>query len=213
MRSVSQYLQTLSVPVISLVAASCAAAPVAHPRRATSADRHIALMFFADAHGDLETHTELFWHADGTREMVSAGGYARLSTAASAVRRELNGRALLVDGAHVPGLCRRSLVGRPGDSRTPERAWRRHRDSGQLGGCYGVPRMRDLLGRLNYPVLAANVFDAVNGTLILPASTVRDLGGVRVGLVGYTDPDVPQRQSPPRIRADCDMAALRRCHR
>lgn len=77
--------------------AGCAAA---RPRGASTAarERTVTLMFMADAHGDIETHPELFWRPDGSTELAPAGGYARLAGAANAIRRETGGRALLVDG-------------------------------------------------------------------------------------------------------------------
>jgi 2',3'-cyclic-nucleotide 2'-phosphodiesterase (5'-nucleotidase family) len=46
----------------------------------------------------METHPELFWTSDGKSGIAPAGGYARLATAANAIRRETGGRGLLIDG-------------------------------------------------------------------------------------------------------------------
>ena len=54
--------------------ASCARSP-ATP--VAGSERHATIMFFSDAHADLEAHPEQFPRADGTIEVASAGGYAR----------------------------------------------------------------------------------------------------------------------------------------
>src|SRR5690606_789862 len=46
-------------------------------------------------------------------------------------------------------------------------------------------------------VFAANLHDdAASGERLFPPYLVEDVGGVRVGVLGYTDPEVPERQPP-----------------
>jgi 2',3'-cyclic-nucleotide 2'-phosphodiesterase (5'-nucleotidase family)/cytochrome c len=162
-------------------------------------ERHATLLFFADAHAQLETHPELLWDAErgGAAKTVTAGGYARLASAARAMRADAGGNALLIDagdtfqGAAAAAWSRgEAVVG-------PQRAL--GVDLGIPGNwevVYGAPRMKELAAECGYPWIAANVFDADTGANVFPPSVVRDVGGIRIGFVGFTDPDVPLRQSP-----------------
>src|SRR5690606_10633707 len=48
---------------------------------------------------------------------------------------------------------------------------------------------------LDYPMFAANLHTD-DGEALYPPWLVKEVGGVKVGVVGYTDPDVPERQPP-----------------
>jgi S-sulfosulfanyl-L-cysteine sulfohydrolase len=180
---------------LALAASSCHPAPA--PSSASVSERSVTLLFFADAHADLETHPELFWKASGESEIVPAGGYARMATVAKAVKAETGGRALLIDagdtfqGASVATWTRGEVVVEP------QRAL--GVDLGIPGNwevVYGAARMKELAQKTGYPWLATNVVDEATGQLVFPPTLVRDVGGVRVGFVGFTDPDVPVRQAP-----------------
>lgn len=186
---------------LSLAALGCAQPTQPSPGHARTAApppvRHATLLFFSDAHAQLEEHPELFWDGHGGTEVARAGGYARLAHVVSEIRRETGDRAFLVDGGDTfqgsgPAAWSRGEV-----VLAPQRA---------LGVDLGIPgnwevvhgpaRMRRLLGALGYPVIAANLLDDATGEPLLPATIVREIGGIRVGFVGLTDPDVPIRQSP-----------------
>src|SRR5690606_11934895 len=65
------------IGTLTLTLAACAtggAPSSAHPGQPPA--RRATLMFFADAHGQLEAHPELFWADDGTTTTAPAGGYA-----------------------------------------------------------------------------------------------------------------------------------------
>ncbi|UJR82984.1 bifunctional metallophosphatase/5'-nucleotidase [Sandaracinus amylolyticus] len=182
---------------ITVLLAGCGSAPAStdHPRAVEA--RSATVMFFSDAHAQLEEHPEVFREPDGRRISSRGGGYARLAEAARRIRGSVGGHALLVDGGdtfHGTGpaawsrgevvlAAQRALgvdVGIPGNWEV----------------VHGPARMRELLGDVGYPVLAANVVDDASGEPLFPATLVRDVGGVRFGFVGVTDPDVPRRQPP-----------------
>lgn len=61
---------------------------------------------------------------------------------------------------------------------------------------YGPEGLRRRARELAHPLVAANLRDAGTGARVFPPYVVRDVGGVRVGVLGFTDPDVPRRQPP-----------------
>src|SRR5690606_29724677 len=92
------------------------------------------------------------------------------------------GAAALTEGAAVLG----PLAGLGIDAAVPGN-W-------EVG--YGAEVLRQRAKQMQYPLLAANLRDADTGNLAFSPTLVRDVGGVRVGVIGYTDPDVPRRQPP-----------------
>jgi 2',3'-cyclic-nucleotide 2'-phosphodiesterase (5'-nucleotidase family) len=160
-------------------------------------ERHATLLFFSDAHADLESHPELFWDDAGRTELADAGGYARLAHAARAIRKEADGNTLLIDGGDTFQGSAAATWSRGEVVVAPQRAL--GVDLGIPGNwevVYGPQRMKELATATGYPWLAANVVDAKTGALVFAPTAVRSVGGVRFGFVGFTDPDVPVRQSP-----------------
>ncbi len=158
--------------------------------------RSITLIYIADLHARLEPHAELFWHGEED-EMIEAGGVARIATAAEAIRRERPGRVLFLDaGDTIQGSAAaawtegRAVV-------APVNALRL--DLGIPGNwevVYGARVLERRAREFRHPLIAANIRDARTDQLIFPPYLIRDVGGVRIGIIGFTDPDVPERQPP-----------------
>lgn len=201
MRSLSVHLPSASraaALVVVALAAACGSSPprASEPAPAPTA-RNVTLLFFADAHADLEAHPELFWTADGKTETAMAGGYARLAAASKAIKRETGGRAVLVDAGDTFQGASAALWSRGEAVLGPQRALGVDLAiPGNWEVVYGAERMKELAQRTGYPWLATNVRDQATGKLVFEPTLVRDIGGVKVGFVGFTDPDVPIRQSP-----------------
>jgi S-sulfosulfanyl-L-cysteine sulfohydrolase len=160
------------------------------------APRQATLLFFADAHAQLETHPELLWN-DGEPKTATAGGYARLASLARAIRSEVGGRALLLDGGDTFQGGGAAAWSRGEAVLGPQRALGvDFAIPGNWEVIYGAARMKELAAASGYPWLATNVVDEATGKLVFAPTAVREVGGIRVGLVGFTDPDVPIRQSP-----------------
>jgi sulfur-oxidizing protein SoxB len=172
-------------------------AAAAAPPDPAGPPRTVTLAYFADLHAHLEPHPELFW-ARGRDELVKdAGGVARLATAIRALRRERPGQTLVFDaGDTIQGSA--------------EAAWTQGRvvvpALNALGldlaipGNWEVVYGKDVLlaraREYRHPVVAANIRDAATGRNVFPPYLVSEANGVRVGVIGFTDPDVPERQPP-----------------
>jgi 2',3'-cyclic-nucleotide 2'-phosphodiesterase (5'-nucleotidase family) len=184
--------------VLGCAPAATPAAPSAASIGAVpAADRMATLLFFSDAHADLEPHPELFWKDDGATEIATAGGYARLAHVVRAIRAETSGRALLIDGGDTFQGSAAAMWSRGEAVVAPQRAL--GVDLGIPGNwevVYGPARMIELARETGYPWLATNVVDATSNKLVFAPTAVREVGGIRLGFVGFTDPDVPVRQSP-----------------
>jgi sulfur-oxidizing protein SoxB len=65
---------------------------------------------------------------------------------------------------------------------------------------YGKEMMMKDMFAYNCPKVCANMFhqtkDFFNGDLIFPPYFIKQIGGIKIGFIGYNDPLTPQRQSP-----------------
>lgn len=161
-----------------------------------AARRTVTLAYFADLHGQLEGHPELFWN-EGRDELTEAGGVARIATAVDRIRRDRPGRVLFFDAgdtiqgsaaaawtegrALIPALNALGL-----DLAIP----------GNWEVVYGKRAMLDRTGSTRHPWVAANVRDAETHDRIFAPYRIFEVDGLRVAVVGFTDPDVPERQPP-----------------
>lgn len=55
---------------------------------------------------------------------------------------------------------------------------------------YGIDSLRVNIGRAQYPIVCANVFDSVASTTLVPPYTVVSVAGVKLGVIGLTPPDL-----------------------
>jgi sulfur-oxidizing protein SoxB len=125
------------------------------------------------------------------------GGYAHLATLVKRVRAERAGRTLLLDGGDTLQGSATSLWSRGEDM---------VRVTNQLGVevftahwefIYGIERVKELLGDRERPGLlvgefiAQNVAEAGWGDRVFRPYTVREVGGVRLGIIGQAFPYTP----------------------
>src|SRR5678815_3222792 len=125
------------------------------------------------------------------------GGYAHLATLIKRVRAERPSRTLVLDGGDALQGSATALWSRGEDML---------RATNQLGVqvftahwefIYGLPRMHELFGDRERPgrftgdFVAQNVSEAGWGDRIFRPYTVREVGGVRVGIIGQAFPYTP----------------------
>lgn len=164
--------------------------------RAEDAPKQVTVLYVADLHAQLESHPELFVR-DGKETIERAGGFARVAEAIRQIRAEQHGEVLVLDagdtlqGSGVAALTQGkalipSLNAIGFDAAIP----------GNWEVVYGVPALKARAAELNYPLFASNVHDTATGALAFPAHFTKVVDGVKVAVVGFTDPDVPRRQPP-----------------
>lgn len=142
-----------------------------------------------DTHGALFEHDELFWGSTGPK-VSKVGGFARISQFVKKLREE-NQNVLFVDGgdlfhgtaplvfskgeAILPLLKQMSL-----DAFVP----------GNWDFAYGKEQILALTENLPFETFACNVFDDQTNKTIFAPYGVKEIGNVKVGLVGLTYPYV-----------------------
>lgn len=164
---------------------------------AASEERSVTVLLMADTHAALTVHPEIFVDAAGEPTFRPAGGYALLASAIQAERRAAGNDALLVnvgDTIHgsavaewTQGAAIVPVVNALGiDVFVP----------GNWEFAYGPEVFRQRMRELNHAVTAINLFDKPSGSRLLAPSFVKDVGGVKVGVVGLTSVIVDTSMAP-----------------
>src|SRR5205809_2198510 len=160
--------------------------------------RHLTILHTSDIHAQLEIHDEFFYE-EGRPAFRRRGGIATLCTMIDALRRQNPQHTLVVDG----GDCfQGSAVAALSKGQAIPPLLNRVRYDLVLPGNWEVVYGKEMLikdmGMYTAAKVCANMFHAGAGDAppIFPPFQVFDIGGTRVGFVGYNDPLTPIRQSP-----------------
>ena len=162
-----------------------------------SDEKKLSIAFVNDIHAQLEPHPELYWDGDRAEREHRAGGLSRIATALKQLAAERPHGMLKIDGGDTfqgsgPGAWTEGeVMVRPLNALDLDIAI-----PGNWAVIYGVEQLRHLRDSLNYPMVAANIYDQQTGERTFQPTRGKEIGGVKVGVVGFTDPDVPTRQPP-----------------
>lgn len=164
-----------------------------------SGDLEVTVLQTTDVHCQIHPHDELFWE-DGRSVFRKAGGYAHL---ASYLRRERaqHAHSYLIDTGDMFQGSELS-VKTTGEAMVPILNALNYDLylPGNWEVVYYKQAMQHLLGSLHAPKVCANMYhdlgNGQRGELVFPAYHIWNVGGVKIGFLGYTDPLVPLRQSP-----------------
>lgn len=136
-----------------------------------------------DSHAYFNLHQEMFLESNKAvyREV---GGYARSATLVQEIRESNRERVLFCDNGdtlngtypafHTNGTAMIPIVNALGIDAM----------SSHWEFAYGPSQFEKRVAALNFPVLAINIFDKNTNTLIFPPYIVKDMDGLKVGLIG-----------------------------
>lgn len=136
-----------------------------------------------DSHAYFDLHQEMFW-LGGQAVYRPAGGYARIATLVKQIRAANPERVLFCD-------CGDTLHGTYPALKTQGQAMIPVLNSLGLDAmtahwefAFGPATFKQRAAELNYPTLAINVFDQATQERLFPAYSIKEIGGLRIGLVG-----------------------------
>ena len=136
-----------------------------------------------DTHAYLDLHQETFW---GSSDLMyrPSGGYARIATLAKEIREENREKVLFCDcGDTFHGTY--PAVATEGQALIPVlNALNVDAMTAHWEFAYGQKKFGAILSKLNYPMLAINVHDKETGKPVYPPYIVKELGGIRLGIIG-----------------------------
>jgi len=159
----------------------------------------ITILQTTDVHCQLHSHDELFWENDKA-VFRKTGGYDHLAAYMKKMRKK-NPNTFLVDtgdmfqgsalSVKTTGKAMIPVLNALGyDLYLP----------GNWEVIYYKKNMQMLMGGLNAPKVCANMYHELEGgkkgEMIFHPYKIWNVGGIKIGFLGYTDPLVPIRQSP-----------------
>lgn len=162
-------------------------------------DGIVTVLQTTDVHCQMHPHDELYWE-NNAKVFRKSGGYAHIATAFKELRKK-NPDTFIIDtgdmfqgselSVKTTGKAIAPVLNALGyDLYLP----------GNWEVIYYKKNMQTLMGGLDAPKVCANMFhdlgDGKKGELIFPAYHTWHAKGIKIGMLGYTDPLVPVRQSP-----------------
>jgi len=148
-----------------------------------------------DSHAYFGLHQEMFWQG-GQAVYRLAGGYSRIAAVVKQIRAANPERVLFCD-------CGDTLQGTYPAQRTQGQAMVPILNSLGLDAmtahwefAYGPAAFKQRAAELSYPMLAINVYDQATKERLFPPYTVKEIGGLKIGLVGIASNIVGKTMPP-----------------
>jgi S-sulfosulfanyl-L-cysteine sulfohydrolase len=160
----------------------------------------ITLLITTDIHSQLNTHDEFFWE-NNKAVYKKRGGLAVLKTMIDTLKKENPNNTILYDGGDFfHGHAVASLT--EGEALIP--LFNKLGYDVMLPGnwevVYKKKKMLFDMGHTNAAKICANMFhqttDEDNNKLVYQPFWIKYIGGIKIGIIGYTDHLIPKRQSP-----------------
>ncbi len=155
----------------------------------------ITLLQMNDLHGYLTPHPELIWTAAGP-EYPMLGGLARIKTLFDRIESETSGAMLALDngdtfhGTHLAVTTKgKALV-------PPINALGLAAMTAHWEFAWGPAHVEELAARLSYPLLAANCYRKGDNTRPFPATVMREVGGLQIGVIGIAATIIDKSMPP-----------------
>jgi 2',3'-cyclic-nucleotide 2'-phosphodiesterase (5'-nucleotidase family) len=160
-----------------------------------SGSKHLTIVQMNDSHGYFDLHQEMFWQGDHALYRP-AGGYARIATIVKQIQAASQGRILFCD-------CGDTMHGTYAALETQGQALVPVLNSLGLDAmtahwefAYGPKVFNQRVAELNYPMLANNVYDKETKKPVYKSFAVKEMGGLRIGLVGIAS-NIVDKTMPP----------------
>src|SRR5665811_1323277 len=153
-----------------------------------------------DTHAYFDLHQEIFWQGNHAIYR-QAGGYARIATIVKQIRNESQENCLFCD-------CGDTLHGTYPALDTQGKAMIPILNSLGLDAmtahwefAYGPKVFNQRVTELNYPMLASNVYNKETKKPVYRSYAIKEIGGLRIGLVGIAS-NIVDKTMPPSFSTD-----------
>jgi len=148
-----------------------------------------------DTHAYFDVHQEMFWYGDHALYR-KAGGYARIATIVKKIRTESLGNFLFCDSGDTlhgtyPAIATQGKAMVPILNSLGLDAMTAHWEF-----AFAPTVFNQLVTELNYPMLANNIFDEVTKKAIYKSHIIKEIGGLRIGIIGIAS-NIVDKSMPP----------------
>ncbi|MHB1394977.1 MAG: bifunctional metallophosphatase/5'-nucleotidase [Clostridia bacterium] len=145
--------------------------------------KSINIVQINDVHGYMNLHQELFWQ-DKKASCRQAGGYARIAALVNQIRAENPGNVLFCDSGDTlhgtyPVVQTKGKILIPLLNKLNLDAMTVHWEF-----AYSPNVLKEIAEKLNYPILAANIYHEENGQYFLQPYIVKNINGLKIGIIG-----------------------------
>ncbi len=160
--------------------------------------QRFTILHTSDIHGQLDIHQEFFWE-NGKAVYKKRGGFATLQTMITELRKQNPENTLVVDGGDcfqgsgiaslTQGQALMPLINKINYDLVLPGNWE---------VAYGKKMLIHDMNGYTAAKVCANMFnnDDMTHDSLFPPYQIFNLGGIRIGFIGYNDPLTPIRQSP-----------------
>ncbi|MBN1833938.1 MAG: 5'-nucleotidase C-terminal domain-containing protein [Deltaproteobacteria bacterium] len=148
-----------------------------------------------DSHAYFDLHQEIFWQG-GKAVYRPAGGYARIAALIKQIRAVNPERVLFCDcGDTIQGTY--PAQSSHGQAMVPVlNSLGLDAMTAHWEFAYGPDAFKQRAAELIYPMLAINVYDQATNERIFPAYSLKEIGGLRIGIVGIASNIVGKTMPP-----------------
>lgn len=156
----------------------------------------LTILQINDNHGYLDQHQEMFWA--GYRAVYRlAGGFDRIATLVKQVGSKSEGHFLFCDcGDTLHGTY--PALNTQGQALIPVlNSLGLHAMTAHWEFAYSPKVFQELTTKLTYPMLALNVYHKGTGALVFAPYRVKEVGALRVGLIGIAS-NIVDKNMPPQ---------------
>lgn len=160
-----------------------------------AAKKSLTIVQMNDTHAYFDIHQEMFWQGDHA-VYRQAGGYARISTLVKQIRTESQGNCLFCDCGDTfhgtfPAVDTQGKAMIPVLNSLGLDAMTAHWEF-----AYGPEIFKQRVAELNYPMLAINVFNKETKETVFQSYVVKEINGLRIGLIGIAS-NIVDKTMPP----------------
>jgi S-sulfosulfanyl-L-cysteine sulfohydrolase len=173
--------------------------PIENEKVLSGGNKHITILYTSDIHGQLFTHDEFFWE-NNKPVYKKRGGMAVLKTMIKTLQKQNQHNILIDGGDYFHGHAVATLT----EGRALIPIFNNMNYDLMLPGnwevVYKKKQMLYDMGHTNAAKICANMWhdtkDENNAELIYPPYWIKNIDGIKLGFIGYTDHLIPKRQSP-----------------
>lgn len=160
-----------------------------------SNSKQLTILQMNDSHAYLELHSEMFIE-NGTEVYRDAGGYARIANIFKQIQEENpNGVLALDNGDTFHGTY--PAVASKGEALIPIMNMLEFDGiTAHWEFAYGPEQFKKIVSMLDYPMLAANIYDKDTDELAFPSHTIVERAGLKIGVIGIAEHIVDKTMPP-----------------